>query len=107
MGVTAISRCRGDGEVGGKAKFADDGVEEAPPFGVVGLLDIKFDWDVVADIDRLNDGGRGWGKNDVFGEGGAAINRGRGGDVILNITLEQGVEIHGGDGWGKEKDLDC
>jgi len=42
MGVAAISRCRGNGEVGGKAKFADDGVEEAPPFGVVGLLDIKF-----------------------------------------------------------------
>jgi hypothetical protein len=43
-----------------QAKFAEDGVEAAAPLAVVGGGVVEDDGDVVADVDRLNDGSRGW-----------------------------------------------
>ena len=53
VGITAICGGGCDSEVGGEAKFADEGVKEILPFGVVGLGDVELNRDMMADVDGL------------------------------------------------------
>ena len=40
-----------------EAELAKDRIKEAPPLGVIGLLEVKDDWNVVPDVELLDDGG--------------------------------------------------
>jgi hypothetical protein len=97
IGITTIVRGWRGGEVGFESKLADDSVKEFTPFGIVGLEEIKLDWNMMADVHSLeNSGGRGLDNGIVDG---STIVGGLGrGVVTREISVDQGVEItiHGG-----------
>ena len=51
--IAALSAGRRHGDVCGEAELVDDGVEEAPPFRVVGLGDVEDHRNMGADVHRL------------------------------------------------------
>jgi hypothetical protein len=57
IGITMICRSGRCGEVVGEAEFPDDSIEEAPPLGIVGFLEIEFDQNVVTNVHGLENGG--------------------------------------------------
>jgi hypothetical protein len=74
--------------MGGEPKLANEGVKEFSPFGIVGLKETKFDGNMMADIDGLQDGGGG-----RLDDGVAAIGGLRGGIVTGEVAVDQRVDI--------------
>jgi hypothetical protein len=77
-----------------EAKYADEGVEEAAPFGVVRFGEVELDEDVHLDVDRLQDGRR-WRGDDGRVEGSVELDGGVGGlgTGVRLLELEEGVDV--------------
>jgi hypothetical protein len=49
--IAAVGCGGSGGEVGGESKLADEDIEEALPFGVIGFREAEFNCDMVANVD--------------------------------------------------------
>ena len=89
------------GHMGNKIEFAEKGVKEATPFIIVGIGKFKNNRNMRFDIHSLENCDRRGGGIRTGGEGQAGIGRG-GRVVVLDVSIEEGIEIHGrGSGRGK------
>ena len=94
-------------DVGAETELAKDGVEEAPPFGIVRVDDVEHHQNMGLDVDRLE--GRGWNRMNRWWwwrrpasiiersrEGCDGGGRRRGTAMGGLLEIEQRIDIHGG-----------
>jgi len=80
-------------EMRADAELSDESIDETPPLGVIGVIDVELNRDVGLDVDRLEDvggegrGGSSIGLADVGGGGGVGVD-------IGNVSVEEGVRVH-------------
>lgn len=95
--VAALRLGRRGGQVIGEPKFANEGIKELTPLGIVGFGELEDDGNVGFYVDCLEDGSGGSG-DDRGGAGKGGI-RGRGGYrgmlAVREVAVEQWVDVHG------------